>query len=77
MALHNLKFNAFALLPENVLYSMVKCDEICVRETALKKILSIRRLTQQTHKRLKKITEIKIEANHWSELIDLSQNGIC
>ena len=39
---NNLHYNAFALLPENVLYSMLKCEDIDVRENALKKIISIR-----------------------------------
>ena len=41
-AFNNLKYNAFALLPENVLYSMIKSDETEIRESALRKILSIR-----------------------------------
>ena len=41
-ALENLKYNAFALLPENILFSMLSCDELEVREEAIKKILSIR-----------------------------------
>ncbi|KAK6178315.1 hypothetical protein SNE40_013114 [Patella caerulea] len=73
---HNLKFNAFALLPENVLYSMVKSDELDIRETGIKKILSIRK-GKAVKKRLKRITAINTEATHWSELIKLSQPGIC
>lgn len=42
IAFNNLKYNAFALLPENMLYFMMKSDEPKVRESALKKILSIR-----------------------------------
>lgn len=42
VAYRNLHFNSFALLPENVLYSMVVSDEIEIREAGLKKIISIR-----------------------------------
>lgn len=42
VALNNLKYNAFALLPENMLYSMMKSEDANVRKTALEKILSIR-----------------------------------
>jgi hypothetical protein len=42
IALKNLQHNAFALLPENLLYSMMKSDEYKVREAATRKILSIR-----------------------------------
>ena len=42
VAFRNLKYNAFALLPENALYSMMKSDNLEVREAALKKIISIR-----------------------------------
>ena len=37
IAFKNLKYNAFALLPENVLYSMLKSDDLEVRKTAHKK----------------------------------------
>ena len=37
-----LQYNAFALLPENVLFSMVKSDEPEVREEGIKRILAIR-----------------------------------
>ena len=39
VALENLKFNAFGLLPENVLYSMICSDNMMVRRLAIKKIL--------------------------------------
>ncbi|CAI9715420.1 Hypothetical predicted protein [Octopus vulgaris] len=42
VAFKNLKYNA--LLPENVLYSMMKSDDLEVREAALKKIISIRKI---------------------------------
>jgi len=42
VALKNLQHNAFALLPENILLSMLKSNELEVREEAIKKILSIR-----------------------------------
>ena len=42
IAFKNLKYNAFALLPENVLYSILKSDDLEVRKTAHKKILSVR-----------------------------------
>ena len=72
----NLKYHAFALLPENVLYSMLKSDDLKVQKTALKKILSVR-CEQPAKKRLKKITAINTEATHWSQLISLSESSIC
>ena len=42
ITLKNLRYNAFALLPENVLFSMVKSDEPEVREEGIKRILAIR-----------------------------------
>ena len=42
VAFRNLKYNVIALLPENVLYAMMKSDDLEVREVALKKIISIR-----------------------------------
>ena len=42
VAFRNLKYNAFALLPENMLYSMMKSDDLEVKEATLKKIISIR-----------------------------------
>ena len=75
-ALNNLKYNAFALLPENVLYSMLMSDDLDIRETALKKILLIRK-GKSPVKRLKKITQINPDAGHWSQLIDLDQHGVC
>ena len=42
ITLKNLPYNAFALLPENVLFSMVKFDESEVREEDIKIILAIR-----------------------------------
>ena len=42
ITLKNLPYNAFALLPENVLFSMVKFDEPEVREDGIKRILAIR-----------------------------------
>lgn len=42
VAFKNIQYNAFALLPENILYAMVKSDEIKVREEAIKKFLTIR-----------------------------------
>ena len=41
IALRNIQGNTFCLLPEN-LYSMVKSEEVEVREEALKRILAIR-----------------------------------
>ncbi|XP_065659644.1 uncharacterized protein LOC136083793 [Hydra vulgaris] len=76
IALKNLQHNAFALLPENLLYSMIKSDEYKVREAATRKILSIRNMTVHTT-RLNKITAINTDAYHWSDLVDLSQTGIC
>ena len=42
MALRNIQGNTFCLLPENLQYSMVKSEEVEVREEALKRILAIR-----------------------------------
>ena len=42
ITLKNLQYNAFALLSENVLFSMVKSDEPEVREGGIKRILAIR-----------------------------------
>ena len=77
VALENFKFNAFGLLPENVLYSMIcsDTDNMMIRRLAIMKKLSIRKST--TTKRLNKIPVIKYDAVHWYELIDLSQPGIC
>ena len=36
VTLKNLRHNAFALLPENLLFSMLKSDELEVREEAIK-----------------------------------------
>ena len=41
IALRNIQGNTFCLLPENLLYSMVKSEKVEVRE-ALKRILTIR-----------------------------------
>ena len=57
VALKNLTFNSFCLLPENMLYSMVMSDEMEVREIAIKKILGIRK-GKQPVKRLKQIPKI-------------------
>ena len=42
-ALRNIQGNTFCLLPENLLYSMVKSEEVEVREEALKRILAMRK----------------------------------
>ena len=42
VAFNNLQYNAFGLLPENILFAMMKSDELAVREEAIYKILSIR-----------------------------------
>ena len=42
IALRNIQGNTFCLLPENLLYSMVKSEKVEVREEALKRILAIR-----------------------------------
>ena len=44
IALRNIQGNTFCLLPENLLYSMVKSEEVEVGEEALKRILAIRSL---------------------------------
>ena len=41
VALRNIQGNTFRLLPENLLYSMVKSEEVEVREEVLKRILVI------------------------------------
>ena len=38
IAFKNPKYNAFALLPENVLYSMLRSDDLQVRKNAHKKM---------------------------------------
>lgn len=73
---NSLKYSAFALVPENILISMINSDGLDVREEAIKKILSIRD-SGPPQKRLKKITAINFAATHWSNLIDLSQTGVC
>ena len=42
ITLKNLQYYAFALFPENALFSMVKFDEPEVREEDIKRILAIR-----------------------------------
>ena len=42
IAIRNIQGNTFCLLPENLLYSMVKFEEVEVREEAFKKNLAIR-----------------------------------
>ena len=42
IALRNIQGNTFCLLPENLLYSLVKSEEVEVKEEALKRILAIR-----------------------------------
>ena len=42
ISLGNIQGNTFCLFPENLLYSMVKSEEVEVREEALKRILAIR-----------------------------------
>ena len=80
-AIKNLKYNAFALLPENVILSMFKCDDVSVREAGLQKVISIRNSEQLAQKkgpkRLKRIAAINEHASHWSEMVDLDQPGVC
>ena len=54
---------------------MIKSEELEVRESSIRKIMSIRS-RKPAKNRLKKITSINTNANHWSELISLSQPGI-
>ena len=42
IALRNIQGNTFCLLPENLLYSILKSEEVEVREEALKRMLPIR-----------------------------------
>jgi len=42
IAFNNIKYNAFPLLPENMLYSMLKSEDVKVRNKGLEKIISIR-----------------------------------
>ena len=42
IALKNIQHNAFALLPKNILYSMVKSDELKVRRRSYEEIWAIK-----------------------------------
>lgn len=42
IAFENIQHNAFGLLPENMLYVLLKSDELKGREEAIKRILAIR-----------------------------------
>ena len=42
IALRNIQGNTFCLLPENLLYSMVKSEQVEVREETFKRILAMR-----------------------------------
>lgn len=53
IAFENIQHNAFGLLPENMLYVLLKSDELKGREEAIKRILAIRS-GEPTRKRLKK-----------------------
>ena len=50
ITLKNLQYNAFALLPENVLFSMVKFNEPEVREEGIKRIWAIRYVNIYSYK---------------------------
>ena len=76
VAKKNIRFNSFGLLPENFLFSMIKSEELEVREIAIKKILDIWK-QEPPKKSMKKIPTINFLAEHWTDIIDLTQLGIC
>ncbi len=90
-ALNSLKFSAWSLLPENMLYFMVVSDKIEVREAALRKIIAIRHApTAETKgkgkgkgrgkgkKRLTQLSNVEVDygAKNWWELVKLDTPGI-
>ena len=54
---------------------MLKSDLEVQKKNALKKILSVR--CEQPAKKRLKITAINTETTYWSQLISLSESGIC
>ena len=73
---NNLQYNSFCLLPENMLYSMLMSDDICVREEALKLILSLRE-KPSTAPRINWISkDYNFDANNWWEMVDLKLKGV-
>lgn len=71
IALKNLRNNAFCLLPENMLYSMLCNNDPEVRALALNKIIAIRE--SGSNVRINKIMEINYDAERYWELIDKTQ----
>ena len=55
---------------------MIMSEELEVREIVIKKILDIRK-QEPPKKRMKKIPTIDSLAEHWTDIIDLTQPGIC
>ena len=69
----NIKSNSFALLPDNFLYSLCLSNESTIRELGIKAILKIRSENRSFEDEpIKRIPQINFEANHWSELINVS-----
>jgi len=66
---NNLKNNAFCLLPENVLYSMLLDDDAEVRAIALNRIICIR--DSSSTRRINKIMPINFDADLYWDLINI------
>ncbi|XP_065645679.1 uncharacterized protein LOC136076138 [Hydra vulgaris] len=78
ICLANLRFNTFCLLPENILYSMLKSEEIYIRSIAMQRLLDIRNRKKdgQVINRINKIPEINIDAHIWYKLINIFDEDI-
>ena len=74
ICLDNFKYNAFALLPENILYSMVKSDDSDIRSAGMNRILEIRRLGGKG--RINKIMAINFNAPTWMKLINIDDQDV-
>ena len=74
VSLKNVRNNAFCLLPENMLYSMLCDSDPKVRALALNKIIAIRE--SGSNARINKIMEINYDAEHYWELVDIDNPGI-
>lgn len=70
----NLHYNAFCLLPENLLYAMLCDADHEVRARALNKIISIRKSGSPA--RINKIMDKNFEAENYWELIDIESPSI-
>ena len=75
VALDNLQNNAFGLVPENMLFSMIASENAELRNKAISRILKMRDLNQGEQPALiesdKRIPAINYEAVDWSTLVDL------